>query len=208
MRKHYILCLASVAALVLSAVATSSASALNIFLLNGLEITKETPVKVEGELLFEDTKIGAAMVCSMNWDGAVSANSKNGPISELLTLAGEGLENSVKCTDQHLCEGEALVKALELPWLLVADFSDPENNPTKNPTLKLSCTVLGVKAEDTCAGSIGGKGFNEPGGLLVEMSESEPLTTLNCSIGGTGAGLVVGNVLISANSGEVLSGSP
>lgn len=206
MRKIQIICLATIATLAFSAVAASSAFALNIFLLNGEKITKSTNVKVTGELLFEDMKVGAAVECSLTWDGKVSENSKNGPIETLLTLAGESLENTVKCTNQKLCEGEATVKALSLPWLLVADFSDPESKPEKEPTLKISCTILGVKTEDTCSGGIGGKGFNEAGGLLVEMSESEPLTTLNCSVGGAKEGLVVGNVLIAAETGT-LSGS-
>jgi hypothetical protein len=206
MRKIQIICLAVIAAFAFSAVATSSAFALNIFLLNGEEIKKDTEVEVTGELLLEDMKVGAAMECSLTWDGEISENSKNGPIETLLTLAGESLEDSVKCTDQKDCE-EALVKALELPWLLVADFSDPENKPTKTPTLRLFCKILGIKTEDTCSGSIGGKGFNEPGGLLVEMSETEPLTTLNCTVGGEKEGLVVGDVVISATAGGTLSGS-
>ena len=209
MRKIQIIILALLAAFTFSAVATSSASALNIFLLNGAEIKKETPVKVSGELLVEDTKAGIAVKCSLVWDGAISENSKNGPINELLNLAGEGKENTVSCAGENDCEAshEASIKALELPWLLVADFSDPESKATKEPTLKILCSVLGIKIEDTCAGGIGGKGFNEAAGLLIEMTEAEPLTLLTCTVGGEKVGLVVGNVLITPNAGGTLSGS-
>jgi hypothetical protein len=98
---------------------------------------------------------------------------------------------------------------LELPWLLVSDFSDPEHEATKEPTITVVCkTVLGT-IEDACHGGIGAFATNEATGILLEFDEDESKTTppLNCSVGGKEEGLLAGDIFISSTSGT-LSLSP
>jgi hypothetical protein len=207
MRKIQITIAAFVVALTVSAIASGSALALNKFLLNGNAITEEIDVTLTGEFLLED--MGAFgtpdVLCSLFWDGTIKPPGKTGFVSEVLMLNGENLENMVDCEGQKLCMGaENLLSVLELPWLLVADFSDPEaGEATKEPTLKLTCKTSLGNMSDTCSGAIGGPATNEEdGNILFELSENELVSpTLNCTIGGAKSGLMVGTVVLSSPAG-------
>lgn len=210
MRKTQIIILALVAAFAFSAVATSSASAVNIFLLNGAEITETIKVSITGEFLLEDMEATGTpdILCSVIWVGTISPKGKTGSVTEMLTLSGSNIENMVSCEDMKgTCEGGAegvLVTSRELPWLLVADFSDPEaGEATKNPTLEVECKVLGIKIKDSCAGAIGGPPVNEVTGVLFELLENGAVPPLTCTLSGKASGLIVGNLFLTSPSGTV-----
>jgi len=194
---------------IVSAIAATSALALNKFLLDGAEITREIPVTLTGEFLLED--MGAFgtpdILCSLIWVGTIKVGGKTGSVTEALMLNNENLENMVDCEGQKTCQGaENLLTVLELPWLLVADFSDPEaGEATKEPTLKILCKTAIGNISDTCAGGIGGPAENLANGtVLFELSENELVSpTLNCTTGGLKSGLIVGNVILASIEGQM-----
>lgn len=209
MKKIRIFNLALIAVVLVGAFTATSAFALNKFLLNNAEIVREIPVTLTAEFLLED--MGAVgtpdVLCSLIWVGSIKAGGKTGLVTEVLMLNGENLENMVDCEGQKTCMGaENLLSVLELPWLLVADFSDPEaGEATKEPTLKITCKTLFGNITDTCAGGIGGPAENLANGtVLFELSENELVSpTLNCTTGGAKSGLLAGNVILETPEGDL-----
>ncbi|HEX5309104.1 MAG TPA: hypothetical protein VFW38_08500 [Solirubrobacteraceae bacterium] len=73
---------------ILGAFGATSAFALNKFLWNGGEITKETPVTLSAEFLLEDMGAAGApdVLCSLIWIGSIKVGGKTGLVTEALML--------------------------------------------------------------------------------------------------------------------------
>src|SRR5580704_17479042 len=229
MKKIQIIWLTLFAVFALGAFAVSPALASGELLLNGLKLTatQEIPIQISGELLLADTGASTepAIVCS----GIFDAHSVGGSlmfVAEILTLAGVSEGNLVLCKKQKTCEGEAIdVTALNLPWhieielMLVGGVSIYLviylNEEGKVPSYDIDCVVplLGLE-EDTCSGGSTGRLNNTSEGLLGYLNklalteefgaESE---NFNCTVGGTGKGLVESEPSTKAGGGLITSTS-
>jgi hypothetical protein len=212
MKKIQVLTLSLIVVSAFSAVTTSAASAVNRFLLNGGEITATTPVSVTGELLMEDMNATGKpdILCSLTFDGTISAGGKTGSITSMLTLAGELLEATggsdlIECEAHSTCTNPVDIVANDLPWVLVADFSDPEKREGNEPSLTVDCnTIIGL-LEDTCTGPMGAILTNQTGGILAEFLETNETITppLSCTVGGAKQDLIVGDMEITSSSGTL-----
>jgi hypothetical protein len=211
MRKIYQLGLALVAVFALSAVTASGAFALeSVFLVNGVKVAKETPVNSElragTEFLLEDMKVpilGAVDIsCTAIEDKGVVGDEGNAKF-DLVTVI-----EFLTCAS--LTSGATLVSIalMNLPWLTElilsgVTFRDNILPISGQPGYKLIVkTILGNET-DECGSSTKS--------VLVENSGSDILGTFqeietaNCTIGGTGAGLITGSQLILTESGESLA---
>jgi len=169
MKRFQLIGAALVAVFALGALTAASASAtflLAEWLLNGVAITSENLVEVEGELLLEDSKnvpvIGKSMVlCSAILVGAVQPNSL-GIISEVLSL--EHTAPPILCPVQEGCEAStstADMSPVGLPWENEAElFEQTGVTAFAYLTIKRgggtfgwrveNCLVLGLPQKDEC----------------------------------------------------------
>jgi len=230
MRKTHMLGLALLAIFAFSVVATATASA-ELFLLaewlyNGATIPSELLVESMGELLLEDSKIpllGKAVVLCMGYlDGFVGPGSAD-LITEVLNLSKESISTTglsglaLECTNQENCP-EPLVWAVNLPWpteLELHEDPGPEEDYVVlilgKPGWEVEC--MGLSTSDTCTTEVEG-GFlldnttPTPTALFSdEITELMGLSLANCTIGGNGAGHVVGEGLIEHPEGGTISAS-
>lgn len=219
MKKLHIVGLAFAAVFALFAISASSAFAESEFLLSGQPITEPTATQSSGELELEDSKapiVGKAKVkCSGILDGSIAAGGKLATITEVLNLSGEkvalgGL--ALDCTSVTGCEGLAEVWPEHLPWDATIELMtaapiwllhlQPEG--AGEPGYTVLCKVFGVSTEDACEGLISGEIMMGPP-LEVLFNEAVGTEKGNCTLGGTGAGIVAGSGVITANNGLELT---
>jgi hypothetical protein len=209
MRKIQTVGLALVAVLAMSAVAVASASAAE-WLLNGAKITAATSAPSEGALTLEDTKApgGAVKVeCSGKFVGTVGPLAADS-ITEVLSLTGT---STISCTiiTHGACEGTtAEVKGIHLPWtteLLLAtetEFRDDIVSGTGGePGYTVVCKTILGNVTDTCTGKTSSEELNVTGGVEgIFEAKSEKA---NCSLGGTGSGVILGKGISKTASGTL-----
>jgi hypothetical protein len=208
------------ALLAFGALTATSASAqtflLAEWLVGGAALTTELLAEVSGELLLTDTGLKAMVLCSGIADGWFGANSL-GWVSEVLSLSGGaiggplGTGTPLLCVAQEGCSTTAEtpnVWPVNLPTEGEVELLEETGYtgfvglalPTGTNTSigwAVECTILGVKAEDTCTAAEGVAEIILSGTTLVGVT-SEAFTELagaklaNCSLGGTETGVVEG----------------
>lgn len=182
--------------LVASAIMCSTALATGFWELSEAAVSTNVAVnsKSASTLKFEDTKTpggAAAMECTVSEEGTVGTAGKG-----KITAATVSSCKSVK-----LCEAAGLsAKAVHLPWntqleeVEEAGRDKISSSGSGSPGWSFECLVAGVMLKDECTTEITTTGLEDPvsGVDLVYDSKS---THLNCSIGGTGTGVVTGTEL-------------
>ena len=214
-----------------SAVSASAAFLLAEWLVGGVAVATELLVEISGELLLEDTKgaLGspAMVLCSGIFDGWVGPNSL-GWISEVLTLAGAAVSNTVlsgtalECTGQTACETNTvvLVWPIGLPTETEVELLEQESKVfftvlflKKLGYYIASCLVLGVSAEDECTATENSAAELTLSGTTLVGSFSTAISTLNsfklatCKNGGAETGVVEGSGTFALSGGGELTAS-
>jgi hypothetical protein len=220
MRKIRIFWLALVAVFAFTAILATTASAettlLAEWLASGAEFTGALTIEAKGSVLLEDSAFKFSVECKGTIIGAIGGSDSGlTEASEVLTTSGvkTGVAlsgTSLECEKKSGCENTAKVWPLGLPWHSIAYLL--ENGTFNNSGLgegggfEVECTVLLTKTSEECKSSASGSNIdisNATGG--VEVAEEAILPELNCTLGGTGVGVVEplkGN-LISLNSGTL-----
>src|ERR1700722_21030827 len=226
MRNIKIVGLALVAVFVFSAFAATSSFAAGKILLNGEAVLAMTAFTITEELELEDMKaVGPpTILCSGTFVGTIEDMGATGSITEVLTLAGEALEDGtgkkeylVECEDMKgICSNPVDLIAINMPWstevekmtagaeeylLVILDVTG------KEPGYTVDCNnILGL-VSDTCTAEAAGQQAvmkNETGGLLAEFSGNETTTPPGtCSVGGAKQGLVIGHGFMVSTSGTL-----
>jgi len=185
MKKFQIGALALFAVLSLTAMFASVASAATTlpaeWLFNSAAITSELLVNTSGELLLEESQIGADVLCIGLFEGTVGPGDKD-LVTLIEDLEGKDVQQGSSGTNAWLncfihetkgdCEEalETLVQVfpLNLPWTTLVEliinekheevFVDlfVEGTPsTKKPGYLVECSILGIKGDATCEGESG-----------------------------------------------------
>jgi hypothetical protein len=217
MRKTYQLGLALIAVFACSAVAASGAFALeSVFLVNAATVTKEVPVtselKAGTELLLEDMKVpilGAVDITCTNVTskGAVGVGTAPEKIAKF-DLVNTVTFTLANCKSKTSGATLTAISAVNLPWLteLVlsgAIFLDNILPISGQPGYKITVSTLLGSETDECGSSTKNVEVENSGSnILGIFNETE---TANCTIGGTGAGLIVGTNVFKTESGESLA---
>jgi hypothetical protein len=216
--------LASSAALAASASAVTSLGGQQ-WLVNGEEVTSALKTETTIELLLEDTKaagIKAAALCSMIQVGSVKSTGE-GETIEILNLSKVAISSTplsgsgLSCTNEENCESPK-VWAVHLPWPTAALSVEvggkellmfvTEKSSGGNPGWEIECTVLGVKASDTCEDeNFEAEATNVTGGVEVTYSKTQAeevtLPTATCSLSGERTGIFEGKGTIVAEAGTL-----
>jgi hypothetical protein len=216
MRKIHLLGLALVAVFAFGAMTAASAFAEvgMEWLLHEEAVTAETAVgaiMTEGLLELTDLKVpifGSATVdCEGLGEGTIGPNGKD-LITSIVDKEGK---NPLKCTGVKTCEGATEVVPLDLPWetQIILNGTEPRDELLQagkgEPGYEVvNCkTSLGTQKDD-CSGPTSQKLENMP-------TESDVLSIFdansakgNCTIGGTGAGDITGELLIFDVEGLLL----
>jgi len=204
MRKIRILGIAVFAVLALGAMATTSFGAVSQILVNGAKFESGSLlVFVKGEILLEDSGAGAAVLCS-GWFNVDLIGATGGVVlGEFLgitNLSGTE-ETSVECTGQKTCEGtKNVVTPVNFPWnadLELMTGSEEyllvilDTEASKDPGYMVDCnTIIGL-ITDECKGQTSAWLLTLTSSTLEgEFNASSEAG--NCSVGGTGTGLVTG----------------
>jgi hypothetical protein len=226
---------AMVALFAFGAILAASASAATFLLAEWLDggtaVTTELLTEVTGELLLEDTKLKAIVLCSGILDGWIGPNSLDA-VSEVLTLGGGSVNTTalgasgLSCTPQTGCEtGKAATAwAVNLPWEseieLMEDgsstfFADlvTSKNGAKDVGWELECTVLLVKDSDECSVTEGASELTLEGTTLLAnfsdaFTELAGLKLANCTLGGTETAVIEGaGSWVVSGGGELTASS-
>lgn len=198
-----------------------------LWLINGNEVTSSQPSVTEGELLLEDTNppIGspADILCSGRFIGTIGPNGTD-TITLVEGLSGE--DNDLICTfdEKGACSGTTvLVLAINLPWqtelMLTAGgrFVDLlfTTAAGSEPGYEVECSTIIGNLKDRCENAEGKEASSEELNIAGDVegkfleTETEGISPAgNCSLGGTGAGLVVGTSLVTSTSGTVTVSEP
>src|ERR1700683_4363024 len=235
MTKFRILGIALVAVFAFGAVLAASASAATFllaeWLVGGAAVTTELTTEATGELLLEDTKVPllgkAVVLCSGIFDGWVGPNSL-GWISEVLTLAGAAVSNTVlsgqalECTGQTSCETNTvvLVWPIGLPSETEVELLEQTGGPlfevstVKNQGFYISsCLVLGISAEDECTSTGGAVAELTLSGTSLVATASTAIVELNggelgtCKNGGSETSVTEGSGTYAVSGGGELTAS-
>jgi hypothetical protein len=216
MKKIQILGLALFAVFAFGAIAAASAFAAPEWLINGAAVTELTSVETKGSLNLTDTKtaLGSVTVkCEGTLDGSVGPAGGD-EITEVLNTAGVAIKlggTALLCTSSQ-CSGTPEVWPENLPWqtqleLVGTVIRDHIFTSTGGaPGYTSLCTII-LPIEDTCTGLtsslIENMGTESPADVLgIFNAESEKG---NCSLGGTGTGVITGDGLITTLNGLALA---
>lgn len=208
MKKIQILGFALFAVLAFSAVAAASAFAESEWLVGGAVVAAELASETTGELELTDlnTAAGAASVlCSGILLGTIGPG-KVDLVTAVDNLAGVNEGNLVNCTPDKICTNNPVdVIAEKLPWdteivLVSGTFRDL----VLGATWRVDCVVplLGL-IEDVCEGTSSALLKNGGGGVEGTFEALSEKAT--CSLGGAGAGDIVGSGVTTAAGGLTVS---
>jgi hypothetical protein len=217
MLRIYMISLALVSVLVMSAVAAGSASASHLWLLNSKLIATPVTLHSHGTLELEDSKAtgGAIRIKCTRFDtGTVGPHALDLISKE--TAEKLGTNDKIPCTfvKQGACKATPAptILALHLPWhtelyLIGGEERDMvESDGAGEPGWYITCTnVLGGITEDECRTTLGSTALtNVVGGVLATFDVNMHFPT--CSIGGENAGRLEGDaLLLSPSAGEKLT---
>jgi len=229
MRKLYVIGLALVAMFAFTAVAASSASAVEyLWLVAGLSIegTEEKASETSGELELADlgsSAGGAVVLCSGILDGFLLPKGRD-LITAVLMLGGELLavsatdtRDDLECafTKAGLCEGTtALVVAVDLPWFTELMLVNGRlvdliftGKATEEPGWEVTCKTFIGEVKDTCTAlseETEPTVTNVTGGVEATFAEENKA---DCSVGGEKEGDVLAaggkGGLVTSPSGTV-----
>lgn len=216
--------LALVAVFAFSAMLAVTASAettlVALWLVNGATVEANLASHTTGEILLEDTKVGAAVVCSGILVGTVGAEGKD-EITEVQNLAKETITQelvglALLCETEKGCEKATEASPIEvwpesLPWptlLFLMEKTGTEEflNLVEKAAYDLLCLILGVMAEDLC--SAADTTFPIVNSPLAETPTEQTGTPLaTCTVGGAESGVneTVGAALITLVAGGELT---
>jgi hypothetical protein len=201
MRNIKIWGLAFSAMLLISGLAVANASAAPQWTLNSLALTKSVPTTGSGSLTLTDTNGFFGNTVSIVCTGTTTGTAGPGAIDTTTTVAVTSCK-----TDVGTC-GEPKAEAVNLPWKtelstvngVVRDTIKSDGNG--KPGYKVECTI-GFRVSDTCT--------SEEGRPKVTLNTSPvPIEfdsesgNANCSLGGTGAGHVGGNLTVKSTAGTL-----
>jgi len=228
MRKIQVFGLVAMAVCAFGALTSSSAFALGFaaakWLDNGKEATAGSLTTTEAELLFENAKLGAAILCSGIFDGTVGAAGVD-EVTAVLTLGGvnvlaldeTGATGGIKCTAEtptaKICEAESEIWPAKLPFKTQLDLDTEEVEKYFDLVVEgeyfILCLVFGVSIDELCVAAAGSFGSveNEVGGVIATGAVS-PLGECTKANGEKEkeVGLIESEfTLISLNSGDTLS---
>jgi len=214
---------------------------LALWLHAGAEVISELTTEASsgtGGLLLEDTGAKVAVVCSGILDGWVGPNSLDW-ISEVLTLAGTTVKElvaaeTIACTVETGTCGEPKIWAIHLGWETEVELWETgtalfggltsgfavlilPHTGGENPGWETECTVLGIKAVDTCKGAEGVFELSLNAAELLgkfseEFTELMGVKLGECSIGGVETGNVessegLGGLITLTGGGELTASS-
>jgi hypothetical protein len=162
------------------------------------------------------TRRSTDILCSGKFVGTLGPSGE-GSIELLEDL--EGKNNSFHCiiTAKGACEEEngTLVTYIpvNLPWatlLILMENGEFLNeifsSGAGSPGTLYECKALGIKVDDTCTGAPQTQEKNITGDVEGIFNENEAINpAVNCTIGGTGAGLVVGTGHSTSPAGLTVS---
>lgn len=145
---------------------------------------------------FEDTGVGIGIECGINTEGALGP----GKFGSLTKVSITGC-----LTTKGSCVSPT-VTAINLPW--EGELYDAESqirdklivSGGKSPGWKAECTVLGVKVKDECTGETSAHMENVEAGVGVEFDSKSAHG--NCTVGGSGAGVLTGKGKIETGESE------
>jgi hypothetical protein len=200
MRKIQIIGLALVAIFAFSAIAAASAFAAPEWLFNGLTFTGKLAVLSAGTLLLEDLKGGLLLeAASVNCTGTNTGAVESSAAGEIAAI------ENIACTNEKNCPNPSATP-VNLPWSTVLSLAGtPEllidtattTAGTKVVGWKVVCT--GITDECTLASGKSEMGNNSEG--VTSLFVSPPTEPANCTRGGTGQGIVTGEILIFHHEG-------
>ena len=220
MRKFSLVGLGLVVVCAFSALATTSAFALGLttaqWLVNGAKITTGTlPADTLGELLFEDTELGGAILCSGLFEGTIGTEGQD-ETTAVFDLEGKLIEEldassatgGLKCVaDEKTCLVNSEIWPVNLPFLTLLKLDTEEtetywdvfdlNEKALMPGYWIRCLTSIVTIEELCEAAEGAIGelLNVTGGV-EPMGEVTPLGPCR-GIAGIG--------LISADPGGLIT---
>jgi hypothetical protein len=207
MKRFQVILGALVAMCALSALMAAAASGATFllaeWLLNGVAITSNDLVEIEGEILLIDLGTGNDILCSGYFDGWVGPQSLDW-VSEVLNLAKEAISSSPLVGLALLCERDAGsceastptvdVYPVGLPWETVVDLYEEPGDTLffvlffKAGGGKLgwevtNCLVLGISVTDECTNestetTAAGASALSLSGTTLQGSFSEEVTLL------------------------------
>jgi hypothetical protein len=208
--------LALVVALVMSAVAAASASAAHEWLINGTPITVAKKIHSLGLLLLEDRKAtGGAISIHCKTFGTRTVEPGALGLVEKITAELLGTNDKISCSydKRGVCESSPapLFLAVNLPWHAELILLGTEvryrmtSDGVGNPGWKMTCKAFSGTITDECTVSLFSTGLtNVVTG--VEASFDARTQQPNCTLGGNGAGIVSGPILMeSPSAGEKLT---
>jgi hypothetical protein len=173
------------------------------FLLDGASVTSAVAVDAEGSLVLEDMGTGVKIECPVTGEGSVEAEGKD--LTTSLSVAAASCKVLAGSSD---CKSVLAVQAVDLPWntQLAGERDFISESGKGTPGWLVECeAVLGVKVDDTCTGTeTSAAVVNLENGTLETSYDSETAAA-NCSVGGTGEGLILGTINVLAVSGGSLS---
>jgi len=198
MRKFSLVGLGLVVVCAFSALATTSAFALGLttaqWLVNGAKITANLPADTLGELLFEDTELGGAFLCSGLFEGTIGAEGQD-ETTMVFNLEGTLIEEldassatgGLKCVaDEKICLVNSEIWPVNLPFLTLLKLDTEEaeaywdvydlNANGLMPGYWIRCLTSLVTIEALCEAAVGAVDelLNVTGGV-EPMGEFTPL---------------------------------
>lgn len=200
--------LALVAVFAMGAVAAASASAAPEWKLNGIVLTSPSAVTSKGTLKLEDTGTGVQVECTGSDKGTIGPKS----VDEITEIKVEGPLAKNRCKvlkGTSLCGTEAEAVALNLDWgtaleePVVNEIRDKITNAGNDPGWEVKC-LGGLKASDKCTGDTSTLMHNNTPAAGEVTAEFEAKSAhANCSVGGTGTGVVTGTNVIKSAAGAI-----
>lgn len=186
-------------ALVLAVAAPALAGAHPVWTVNDSLVSKSTAVEWNGQLKLNDTVPPQDLECTEKAEGSVGVGG-TGEITKMTATKCIGVKG---CAQK---ETKTSLTALNLPWhtelVLVGGslYTKVVNGGKGTPGFKDECVDI-ITVNDECTGTFSATTTNGGSGVAAAFNSSEKL---NCTVGGTGSGIVEGSQTVTV-SGGVLS---
>jgi hypothetical protein len=156
------------------------------WLFNGEKLGGPQPVNVMTEFLLENTRTGAAMLCSARFDGTVGAGA-NDLIEKVLNLGSEEISSTpltglaLSCLGENSCEAteDGIAWPTGLSWasLVTLTGGGAVLDATFEANWEWGCLELGIAVTEECSGSTSELMENVTGGVEGTFNgESEHMT--------------------------------